>query len=62
MVFNSEDENQYVVTKIAVLRILAQMLRLKKDISDNVAEMIISHIPTMQYLNNSIFNSREGLI
>jgi hypothetical protein len=45
--FNSEDENQHVVTKIAVLRVLTQFLKLKKEISDNVCEMIMGHNPTM---------------
>ncbi|CDW83098.1 protein kinase domain containing protein [Stylonychia lemnae] len=62
MVFNSEDENQHVVTKVAVLRIITQLLRLKKETSDTVADMIINHNQTMQYLNNSIFNSKDGLI
>lgn len=42
-VFNSEDENHYVVTKIAVLRIITQLLRLKKESVDAASEMIISH-------------------
>jgi len=36
--FNSEDESQHQVTKVAVLRVLNQFLRLKKEISDAFSE------------------------
>ncbi len=62
VIFSSEDENQHVVTKVAVLRVITQLLRFKKDLSDQVADTIISHNPTIQYLNNSIYNSKDGII
>jgi hypothetical protein len=63
VVFNSEDEKEYVVTKVAVLRIITQLLRItKKEHSDNIADSIISHVLALQTINNAAFSSKDGII
>lgn len=61
-IYNSEDESQYVMTKLSSLRIIVQLLRLKKDISDSVAESIIKHSVIMNTLTNAAFNSKDGIL
>jgi hypothetical protein len=42
LIFNAEDETQQAVTRVAILRILIQMLRLKKEFADHTADIIIA--------------------
>lgn len=62
IVFNSEDEGQHVVTKVAVLRIISQLLRLKKELADNVTENVIIHGQMLTTINSAAFVSKDGII
>ena len=59
--YNSEDESQHQVTKVAVLRVLNQCLRLKKEVSDAFSEQILMHNPTMQLLTTVTY-SKDSFI
>lgn len=51
VIYNSEDESQYVVTKVATLRVVTQILRLKKEITDTASEMLIGNQQMMYTIN-----------
>lgn len=42
-VFNAEDQNSHIVTKVAVLRIFIALLRIDSKEKDVVAETLIGH-------------------
>jgi hypothetical protein len=50
------------VTKVAALRIITQLLRTKKEISDQFSDMILAHSMTITILNNNALNSKDGII
>jgi hypothetical protein len=62
LIFNAEDETQQAVTRVAILRILIQMLRLKKEFADHSADIIIAHAQTMTLLNNVSIGSKDGIV
>jgi hypothetical protein len=62
LIFNAEDETQQAVTRVAILRILIQMLRLKKEFADHTADIIIAHAQTMTLLNNVSISSKDGIV
>ena len=41
--FQGEDETQQAVTKVCILRIIIQMLRMKEEVAKLVADQMIAH-------------------
>jgi len=62
LIFNAEDESQQAVTRVAILRILIQMLRLKKEFADHTADIIIANSQAMTLINNVSIGSKDGIV
>ena len=43
LIYASEDESQQAVSKVCVLRIMIQLLRMKEEVAKPVADQIIAH-------------------
>ena len=62
LIFNSEDEAQQAVTRVAILRTLIQMMRLKKEFADHTADIIIANSQLMTLLNTVSTSSKDGIV
>ncbi len=62
IIYSAEDENHQVVTKVCILRILVQLLRMKEEVAKIVGDQIIAHNQTMTLLNNSSLTSKDGIV
>ncbi len=50
------------MTKVAVLRVITQLMRLKKESIDSVSDYLLSHNQTMTMLQQNSINSKDGII
>lgn len=51
-----------MVTRVCILRILGQLIRLKKECADPAVELIVNNAITINLLNSSSLSSKDGVV